>query len=137
MGWVRSNLNEVRRLRQRLLGTDTISIRQANGSVAHFDARDAAVACFKYFSESLMADADCEPRPEPPEVLRAVADAADRRTAYEKVMGGYNFLPDDPEVLVEEGRFEPISMCAGYETYEEFLAAGGVPDLSDPSGGEE
>ena len=140
MGWVRSNLNEVRRLRQRLLGTDTISIRQANGSVAHFDARDAAVACFKYFSESLMADADCEPRPEPPEVLKAVANAADRRSAYDKVMRGYNFIPLDHEALIEEGRLEPAPLVAGYDTYEEFLASGGVPDLSEASeaaGGEE
>jgi hypothetical protein len=89
------------------------------------------VDTFKYFSDSLMADADCRPRPEPPEVLKAVAGAADRRAAYERVMGGYNHIPVDPEVLIEEGRFEPRCMVAGYETYEEFLASGGVPDLSE------
>jgi hypothetical protein len=131
VGWIRSNLNEVRRLKQRLLGTDVLSIKQESGSVVTFDAKDVSVATFKYFLESLMADADRGPRPEPPEVLKAVANAVDRRYAVERVMNGYNHLPVDPDVLIEEGRFEPISMVAGYDTYEEYLASGGVKDLSE------
>ncbi len=131
MGWVRGRRSEIRRLKQRLLGDDVVSIKQEGGAVAHFDAREVFVDTFKYFSDSLMADADREPRPEPPEVLRAVAGAEDRRAAYEKVMGGATHLPVEVEALLERGEFVPRSMVAGYETYEEFITSGGVPDLSE------
>ncbi len=68
---------------------------------------------FGYFSDSLHADCDREPRPAPPSVLAAVSNAKNRRDAYERVMGSYTHIPVDPKVLIEEGRFEPVSMVAG------------------------
>ena len=80
-----------------------------------------------FLADSLQADHAREPRLEPPEVLRAVADARDRRTALERVMGGYPHLPLDQEALVERGQLVPRSLVAGgeYDGLEDFSE--GVP----------
>lgn len=131
MGWLRGGRNEVRRLKQRLLGGDVVSIKQEDGSMFTIDRMEAFKETFTYLYESMGADCDAGPRPEPPPVLVAVVNARDRYDALEKVLAGYNNLPVDPEALVEDGVFEPVSMVAGY-TYEELMERGGVPDLSEP-----
>lgn len=131
MGRLRSSLNEVRRLKQRLLGGDVVSIKQEDGSVFTIERMEAFKETFMYLYDSMRADADAEPRPEPPPVLLAVASAKNRRDALESVLAGYSNLPVDPEALIEEGRFEPVSMVAGL-SYREVIERGGIPDLSEP-----
>jgi len=109
---------------------ETISIPQADKTTFIIGRMEAHIETFLYLYASMEADCDAEPRPEPPPVLVAVANAKDRAGALAKVLDGYNNLPVDPEALVEEGVFEPVSLVAGL-TYEENLERGGVPDLSE------
>jgi len=128
VGWIAGRRNEVRRLKQCLLGGDVVSIKLEDGFTFTIDRMEAFKETFGYLYASLRADA--ESRPEPPPVLRAVARAKNRRDALERVLAGYNNLPVDPEALIEEGRFEPVSMLAGL-TYQEVIERGGIPDLSE------
>jgi hypothetical protein len=119
----------IRRLERESRG-ERILLLQADGTTFSIDRMKAFEQVFTYLYESMGADCDAEPRPEPPPVLVAVANAKDRPVALEKVLAGYNNLPIDPEALVEDGVFEPVSIVAGL-TYEELMERGGVPDLSD------
>ncbi len=60
------------------------------------------------------ADTDyrLEVRPEPPELLKAVGNARDRRSALDRVMDGYSPLPLDLDALIEYGEFLPRSLVA-------------------------
>src|SRR5829696_7593333 len=100
----------------------------ADGRQFYFDPQEAFKTTFLFFMNSLRADYACEPRPEPPEVLKAVANAKDRREALSRVMGGSAFLPVDGEALVERGEFVPRSLVAGRE-YGDFER---LEDLSEP-----
>ncbi len=102
----------------------------ASGTRYYFDPMQAARAVYLYYCAAGRADCDREPRPEPPDVLKAVANAKDRRQALSAVMAGSSFLPVEEEALAERGEFVPVSLVAG-RSYEEVLAAG-VPDLSEP-----
>ena len=126
MGRIRGWL---RRLERESKG-ELIRIPQEDGTIFAIDRMQGLIECFLYLYASMEADCDAEPRPEPPPVLLAVASARDRSRALEKVLAGYNNLPVDPEALVEDGVFEPVSLVAGL-TYEENLERGGVPDLSE------
>ena len=101
----------------------------ADGCQFYFEPQEAFKATFLYFMNSLRADYACEPRPEPPGVLRAVANAKDRREALSRVMAGSSFLPVNEEALVERGEFVPRGLVAGRE-YGDF--AGGLEDHSEP-----
>jgi hypothetical protein len=131
VGWLAGRRSEVRRLKQRLRGGDVVSIKQQDGTTFIVDRMEAFKATFMYLANSLRADADAAPRPEPPPVLVAVSNAKNRRDALERVLAGYNNLPVDPEALIEEGRFEPVSLVAGL-TYSEVIERGGIPGLSEP-----
>jgi len=99
----------------------------ADGGRFYFDRDEKAKATFLYFAKSMDADYHRVPRPEPPEVLRAVGDAKDRREALFRVMGDARLLPIDREALIERGEFVPRSLLAG-KTYEDL----GIPeDLSE------
>src|SRR5215203_3637292 len=100
----------------------------ADGGQFYFDPQEAFKATFLFFMDSLRAYYDCEPRPEPLGVLKAVADAKDRQEALSRVMAGSSFLPVDEEALVERGEFVPRSLVAGRE-YGHFE---GLEDLSEP-----
>ena len=104
--------SKLRRLQKAMRGT-LVAIPQRDGSVFHLDPDDAVRSVFHFWSDSVMADSHEAPRPSPPPVLRAVANAKDRRDAYEKLVGGYPYIPIDPELLVQEGRFEPVSIVVG------------------------
>jgi hypothetical protein len=82
---------------------------------------------FSYWSDSLLADYRCEPRPEPPDILRAVAVARDRGEALDLVMGGYSHLPIDRDALLSRGAFVPRSLVVGYE----YGDLGVLEDLSE------
>ena len=100
----------------------------SDGGQFYFDPQEAFKATFLYFMDSLRADYDREPRPEPPKVLKAVTNAMDRREALSRIMAGSSFLPVNREALVERGEFVPRSLVAGRE-YGDFEA---LEDLSEP-----
>ena len=66
-----------------------------NGQRYYFDPQEAFKTTLLYFADSMRADWKREPRPKPPELLRAVAGAKDRGEALVCVMGGSSFLPVD------------------------------------------
>lgn len=94
----------------------------ADGRRYYFDPQETFRATFMFLADSLQADHARDPRPEPPEVLRAVADAKDRETALTRIMDGRSHLPLDREALVERGEFVPRSLVAGreYDGLEDF-----------------
>ena len=100
----------------------------ADGRQFYFEPQEAFKATFLYFMDSLRADYAREPRPGPPKVLKAVANARDRREALSRVMAGSSFLPVDEEALVERGEFVPRSLVAG----REYRDLAGLEDLSEP-----
>lgn len=99
------------------------SFELTNGRRYLFDPEEAGKITFLYFAHSLNADYLREPRPEPPDLLKAVADAKDRGGALYRVMGTATHLPVDREALVERGEFLPRSLVVG-RTYEEWMAEG-------------
>jgi hypothetical protein len=76
----------------------------------------------------LAAQGDGVNFPEPPETLRAVAQARHREAALNQVLGGASFVlfPYELESLVERGALIPRSLIDGYE-----LGACPLPDLSE------
>jgi len=68
-------------------------------------------------------------RPEPPELVKALAQAKDRHAAFSRVFDGWNAglfpYPYDVEALLERGEIVPISLVVGYELGEP------LPDLSE------
>ena len=94
-----------------------------DGSRFYFDPEEKFRDTFKFFTDSLYADYKREPRPEPPDLLKAVARAKDRSEALFRVMGTATHLPIDREALLERGEFVPRSLVAGF-TYEEWMAEG-------------
>jgi hypothetical protein len=99
----------------------------SSGQRYYFDQQEVFQTTFRFFVDSALADYRREPRPEPPEVLRAAADARNRAEALSLVMDGGTHLPIDPEALVERGEFVPRSLVAGRE-YGDFE---GLGDLSE------
>ncbi len=94
-----------------------------DGSRFYFDPQEAFGITFLYFAHSIDADYLREPRPEPPELLKAVAAAKDRGEALSLVMGTAAHLPIDREALIERGEIVPRSLVSG-RTYEEWMAEG-------------
>ena len=87
-----------------------------DGRRHYFDPQEASVATFKFFADCLRAEWKREPYPEPPELIKRVADAKDRGEALYRVMGGCSHLPLDSEALVERGELVP--RCLRAETRE-------------------
>jgi hypothetical protein len=106
--------DKFRRLEKTLRG-QLASFELADGQRFYFDPEEAHKATFFYFADSMTADYRREPRPEPPDLLKAVASALDRGEALNRVMDGYSHLPVDAEALVERGEFVPRSLVARKE----------------------
>ncbi len=90
----------------------------ADGSRHYFDPEEAGKDNFLYLTACVRADFRREPRPEPPDALRAVAGAKDRRSALEAVCPPppvVPCIPVDVEALVERGEFVPRPLVAGRE----------------------
>jgi hypothetical protein len=118
--------NRLRRLEKAARGK-LGHIELADGSRHWFDPEETYKELFLYWSASLKAVADGEERPEPPEVLKAVAGAKDREQALRAVYpeGGSIWIPLDVEVLVERGKLVSRSLLVGRTEDEP------VPDLSE------
>ncbi len=108
----------VTRLQKAVRGT-LDSFELADGSRFWFDPDAAARERFMFLASCLTADYRRKPRPEPPEVLRAVASARDREEALSRVMNGYDHLPLDAGALVERGELVPRSLAPGYPPVED------------------
>jgi len=114
----------LRRLQRAMRGKlDFIEL--ADGSRHYFDPEEAVKDNFLFLTGCMRAEYKREPRPEPPELLRAVSNARDRGEALSRVMGGYNHLPLDEGLLVERGELVPRSLVAGRDVNEP------VRDLSE------
>ena len=96
------------------------SFELTDGSRYFYEPEEVGPMLFMHGSNCLTADYRSEPRPDPPEILRAIARAKDRRAAVEKLYarGTYPFMAYDLEALVERGEFVPASFLAGH-TYQE------------------
>ncbi len=74
------------------------------------------------------AQADGSDFPPPPEILRKIAQAQDRRKALEAIGGGGSFcmLPYERDALIERGKLIPRSIVVGHE-----LGEGPILDVSE------
>jgi hypothetical protein len=105
----------------------------ARGHLASFELEDGSRFYWDRQSGELFLHlCDClrhhqEPeRPEPPELVKALARAKDRRAAFAEVFGPYrDMLPYDEQALVERGEIVSISLVVGRELGEP------LPDLSE------
>ena len=73
------------------------------------------------------AQGAAEPFPDPPETLKALTRAKDRRAAFEQVCprGTFSLFPYEEEALIERGELVPRSLVAGYELGER------IPNISE------
>ena len=87
-----------------------------DGSRFYYDRQSGEV--FLHICECLR-NHDKPERPEPPEIVKALARARDRQAAYSEVFGSYrDMLPYDEQALVERGEKVPISLVFGRELGE-------------------
>jgi hypothetical protein len=119
--------DKLRRL-ERLARGKLDSFVLADGTRFFYAPQEAFAQAFMFFSDSMKADHNGAPRPDPPEILRAVAGARDRGDALSRALGGFGgLLPIDRDALVERGEFVPRSLVAEVE-YEDL---GVLEDLSE------
>ncbi len=105
----------LRKLEKSMRGTmDSFVLR--DGQRFFFDKNEAFSQAFLFFSDSLRADNNGEPRPDPPPILEAISNARDREDALSRALGGFGgLLPIDRDALIERGEFVPRSLLAGVE----------------------
>jgi hypothetical protein len=118
---IRGTLKRLEREARKVLDSFVLE----DGSRHYYDPQSGD--CFRHSMACLDAQGDCEPFPEPPETLKAIARARDRRAALERLYpnGSFGIFPYEPEALIERGEFVPRSLVAGYELGEP------LPDLSE------
>jgi hypothetical protein len=109
--------NWIKRL-ERGAREDLASFVLEDGSRYYYDP--ASGDCFLHSMDCLRAQGECEPFPEPPETLKAIARARDRGTALNQLYpnGSFSVFPYEPEALVERGELVPRSMVVGRELGE-------------------
>ena len=109
--------------------------RDAREDLASFILEDGSRYCFNPTSAEvflhsmacLRAQDECEPFPEPPETVKAIARARDRRAALSELYpsGTFGIFPYEVEDLIERAELVPRSLVAGRELGEP------VEDLSE------
>ena len=116
--------NWIKRL-ERGAREDLESFVLEDGSRYYYDP--ASGDCFLHSMDCLRAQGECEPFPEPPETVKAIARARDRRAALDQLYpnGSFGVFPYEVEALIERGEFVPRSLVAGRELGEP------LPDLSE------
>jgi hypothetical protein len=98
---------------------DYLELRE--GGRYWFDPCIAQIELFGHAMRSAYTDYKGEPRPDPPEILRALAGAKDRKAALERfypARGSMLFYTYDLEALFERGELVPRSFMAGGEVGE-------------------
>jgi hypothetical protein len=115
--------NKLKQLERRAR-EDLASFVLEDGSRYYFDPTSGE--CFLHSMDCLRAQGECEPFPEPPETLRAIARARDRGAALNQLYpsGTFGIFPYEVEALIERGELVPRSLVAGRELGEP------LPDLS-------
>jgi hypothetical protein len=86
-----------------------------------FDPTNTYMELFRHASNSLRSDHKGEPRPDPPEILTALARAKDRKAALEGLYptgGSMLFCAYDLEALAEHGELVPRPFVVGREVDE-------------------
>jgi hypothetical protein len=121
--------DRLRRLQKAMHG-NIDSFELADGSRYWFDPAGACKELFGYWSASLRAVHREEPRPNPPEILKAVAGAADRERAFRQAYSQAPTLwcPLDTETLILRGELVPHSLMPGRDAEE---PSPGYPNLSE------
>jgi hypothetical protein len=95
------------------------SFELESGQRYYFDKGEAFSDAFLFFSDSLRGDHFGEARPDPPEILKAVAVAKDREAALSLALGGFaHILPVDKDALVERGELVNRPLVVGRELGE-------------------
>ena len=110
---------------ERAASEDLASFTLEDGSRYYFNPTSAEI--FLHSMACLRAQGECEPFPEPPETVKAIARARDRRAVLNQLYpgGSFGIFPYEVEALVERGELLPRSMVAGRELGEP------LPDLSE------
>jgi hypothetical protein len=118
--------DQLRRLRHEMRG-NMDSFLLEDGSRYYFDPMGTEL--IEHIFDCCHCQAEGVPFPEPPELIRAVAQARDRRGALHQVAGGgaLGLFPYLVEPLIERGEIVPRSLVEGRE-----LGDGPIPDLSEP-----
>jgi hypothetical protein len=107
--------DKIRRL-ERVTQGKLKSFELADGSRFYFDPTSAEM--FLHACDCLR-NHDKPERPEPPELVKAVARAKDRRAAFREIEGtAAGLFPYDAEALVERGEIVPRSLVVGRELGE-------------------
>jgi hypothetical protein len=90
-------------------------IELEDGTRYWYEPQEVGIELFKHTTNSLKADYKGEKRPEAPQILKAISQAKDRRTALEAVFEEpwKAFIAFDLSVLIERGELVPRSMVAG------------------------
>lgn len=117
---------------QKAIRGNLSSFELRNGTTFWYEPGEAWQAIFLHGTTCLRADFEGESRPDPPEILQAVAKAKDRRAAVERLYppGSTPFAAYDVDALIERGTYEPRSFLAGVEYGEEYFER--LEDLSEP-----
>lgn len=116
--------NELHRLRSALRG-QLSSFELEDGSRHWYDPEAACAELFLFGTACLRSGAP-ENRPEPPEMVRALVKAKDRRRALE-ALGPLPFWPYEYAPFVESGELVHRSLVAGRD-----LDESACEDLSEP-----
>jgi len=100
--------DKIRKL-EKAVGGNRIAFELVDGTRFVFDPAEVGPAMFAYFAASARAVYRGEERPDPPEIIRAMARARDREAAFRQV------FPEslahsplfDQDALVERGEIVP------------------------------
>jgi hypothetical protein len=105
---------------------DLASFILEDGSRHYFNPTSAEI--FLHSMDCLRAQGECKPFPNPPETVKAIARARERRAALNQLYpsGSFGIFPYEVEALVERGELVPRSLVAGRELGEP------LEDLSGP-----
>jgi hypothetical protein len=112
---------QLRRLEEELRGT-LEGFDLEDGSRHYYDPTSGD--CFLHSMDCLRAQAEARPFPEPPDTIKALSRACDRRAALQQV--GSDLFPYDERALVERGELVPRALVAGRELGDP------IEDLSEP-----
>jgi hypothetical protein len=84
------------------------AIEQRDGTMFYFEPEEVSKDMFLFFSNSLIAVYHGEERPDPPQVVHAIARARDREKAFRTVFPeGPSFFVLDERALIEHGKIVP------------------------------
>jgi hypothetical protein len=117
--------DQLRRLKHEMRGNMDFFILE-DGTRYYFDPTSTDLILHVF--DCCHAQAEGVPFPEPPEIIKAIARAKDRRSALQQAVGSGTFglFPYETEDLIQQGRITPRSLVEGRE-----LGDGPVPDLSE------